>query len=138
MRLLNRHLRPAIRWLAVCALVFHVAWLPVHLLTEAHCDTGPAHDHAQAHAAHHGHGHDEADAPHSHGDADHHHFTGDHESKFLSKRHVVVCAPLLAAWLTIELVALPAEFARMLPSAEAAPPPLDFFSPSGPRAPPLA
>lgn len=139
-----KHLRPAARWLAVAALVFHVAWLPVHLLTTAHCDTGPAHNHAQAHAAHHGHdhhhGHGAADAPaHPHeGDADHHHFSGDHESKFLAKRQVLLDAPLLVVW-QAALVTPPPTVMRELPvQADPSPPPADFSPPSGPRAPPLA
>lgn len=130
MRPLKHLLRSAVRWLAVAALVFHVAWLPVHLLTTAHCDAGPAHAHAHAHTDHHGHDHDDADH--------HHHFTGDHESKFLSKRHAVLFAPVLAAWLTTELDVPLMATARTLPRAEAAPPPADFSPPAGPRAPPLA
>lgn len=140
MRLLNHHLRPAACWLAVAALVFHIAWLPVHLLTEAHCDSSPAHNHVQAHAAHHGHNHGPADAtPHHHdGDSDHHHFSGDHESKFLSKRQAVLFAPLLVVW-QAALVTPPSAVMRDLPAqADPSPPPADFSPPSGPRAPPLA
>lgn len=134
---LAKHLRPAARWLAVAALVFHVAWLPVHLLTEAHCDTGLAHAHATAQADHHGHSHDDAGAAHPHGDTDHH-FTGDHESKFLSKRQAVLFAPLFVTW-QAALVAPPAAVMRELPAqADPSPPPADFSPPSGPRAPPLA
>ena len=137
-RSLKHHLCSAARWLAALALVFHVAWLPVHLLTTAHCDTSPAHAHAQAHADHHGHSHDDAEASHSHGDTDHHHFTGDHESKFLSKRQAIFFAPVLAAWLTTELDVPLMTVARAIPRAEFAPPPADFSPPTGPRAPPLA
>ncbi len=118
--------------------MFHIAWLPVHLLTEAHYDASPAHGHVQAHADHHDHSHADVDPSHSHGDTDHSHFTGDHESEFLSKRPVALFAPVLAASLPIELIAPPTETARLLPCAEAAPPPADFSPPSGPRAPPLA
>ncbi|PAW84544.1 MAG: hypothetical protein B9S33_11405 [Pedosphaera sp. Tous-C6FEB] len=143
-RVPSLHLRSAIRWLAVVALVFHIAWLPVHLLTEAHCDTGPAHNHAQAHAAHHGHDHDHGDGAddashHQHDDdSDHHHFAGDHGSKFLAKRQAVLFAPLLVAWQTA-LVTPPSAVMRELPAqADPSPPPADFSPPSGPRAPPLA
>ncbi|PAW72226.1 MAG: hypothetical protein B9S33_22925 [Pedosphaera sp. Tous-C6FEB] len=134
----------AAHWLAVAALVFHVAWVPVHLLTEAHCDSGPAHNHAQAHAAHHGHDHNHDHGPadaahHQHeGDADHHHFSGDHESKFLSKRQAVLFSPLFVTW-QVSLVTPPSTVVRALPvSPEPPPPPADFSPPSGPRAPPLA
>ena len=138
------HLRSAACWLAVVALVFHIAWLPVHLLTEAHCDTGPTHNHAQAHAAHHGHDHhhdagsaDAAHHPHE-GDAGHHHFAGDHGSKFLSKRQAVLFAPLLVVW-QAALVPPPSAVTRELPAqADPSPPPADLPPPSGPRAPPRA
>lgn len=133
-----KYLRPAARWLAVAALVFHIAWLPVHLLTEAHCDTNPAHDHAQAHAAHHGHSHADADASHSHGDADHHHYATDHESKFFSKRQAVLFAPALVAWQQAVLTPTVVIVRLAAPLLEAVPPPADCSSPSGPRAPPLA
>ena len=137
-RLLNRHLRPAARWLAVVALVFHIAWLPVHLLTEAHCDTSPSHDHAQAHADHHGHSHAASDAHGHEGDADHHYYATDHESKFLSKRQAVLFAPALVAWQQAVLTPAAVIVRLATPLAETAPPPADFSPPSGPRAPPLA
>lgn len=137
MRLLKRHLCSAAHWLAALALVFHVAWLPVHLLTTAHCDTSPAHAHAQAHVDHHGHSHDDADASHSHGDKDHHHFTGDHESKFLSKRQAVLFAPVLAVWQKLELNIVVVTAQPLDMRTLSAPPPADFSPPSGPRAPPL-
>lgn len=136
-RVLHPCLRSAARWLAVTALVFHIAWLPLHLLTEAHCDAGPAHPHAQAHTEHHGHSHGESDTT-PHGDTHHHHFTGDHESKFHSKRQAVLFAPVLAIWQKLELIT----FVVAVPLPEThpltAPPPTDFSPPTGPRAPPLA
>lgn len=137
-RLLNSHLRPAARWLAVAALVFHIAWLPVHLLTGVHCDASPGHDHAQAHAEHHSHSHDASDAHGHEGDADHHHYATDHESKFLSKRQAVLFAPALVAWQQAVLTPKVVIVQQAAPLAEAAPPPADCSPPSGPRAPPLA
>lgn len=138
MQLLNRPLRLAACWLAVAALAFHIAWLPVHLLTEAHCDTSPSHDHAQAHADHHGHSHDASDAHGHEGDADHHHYATDHESKFLSKRQAVLFAPALVAWQQAVLMPMAVIVRPAAPLLEAVPPPADCSSPSGPRAPPLA
>ncbi|MEQ2008084.1 MAG: hypothetical protein ABMA26_14905 [Limisphaerales bacterium] len=138
MKSLPNAVRCAARWLVAFALVFHVAWLPVHLLTTAHCDTGPGHSHAQAHAEHHGHSHDASDAHGHEGDADHHHFAGDHGSKFLSKRQAVLFAPLLVVW-QAALVTPPSAVLRELPAqADPSPPPANFSPPSGPRAPPLA
>lgn len=130
-------LRVASRWLVVVALLGSLLWLPFHLLTEAHDDVLTDLAHAVAQTDHHGHSHPAPDADDG-GDADHHHYATDHESKFLSKRPVALLAPVLVAWLTIELVAPPTETARVLPRAEAAPPTEDFSPPSGPRAPPLA
>ena len=127
-----------LRWLAVLLLVFHVAWLPVHLLTEAHCDTGQAHQHAEAHAAHHGHSHGDADGHDHEGDAGHHHYASDHESKFLSKRQALHFAPTIVAW-QLTLLTPPVLATRPMPMrADTVPPPADFSPPSGPRAPPLA
>lgn len=133
-----KHLRPAARWLAVAVLVFHVAWLPVHLLAEAHCDASPAHAHAQAHAEHHGHSHDASDAHGHGGDADHHHYATDHESKFLSKRQAVLFAPALVAWQQTLLTPVFSVAIELPVSAAPAPPPADCSPPAGPRAPPLA
>ncbi len=131
-------LRQAARCLAVLALVFHVVWLPVHLLTVAHCDSAPAHQHhAGAEADHHDHSHGDP-ASHDDGDADPHHFTSDHESQFLAKRHALLFAPPLVVW---QLTGLPPTLpvTRELPMrADPAPPPADSPPPSGPRAPPLA
>lgn len=125
-----KHLRRPARWLAVLALVFHVVWVPVHLLTEAHSDTGLTH--------HHGHSHGESDT-HSHtGDEDQHHFTGDHESKFLSKRQALLFAPVLVAWQPAVLTPPVAIVRQAAVRAEESPPPADFSPPSGPRAPPPA
>jgi len=136
MQLLHRPLRASARWLVVAALTACILWLPFHLLTEAHCDTGATHAHAQAHAAHHHHA--DTDEHPSDGDADHHHFAGDHGSKFLSKRQVLLDAPLLVVW-QAALVTPPAAVMRELPvQAAPSPPPADFSPPSGPRAPPLA
>jgi len=131
------HLHSASRWLAMLVLVFHIVWVPVHLLTAAHHDSGLAHSHAEAHADHHGHSHGEPDS-HGDGDADQHHFASDHESKFLSKRQALLFAPTLVTWqVTVWTPAL--SVARELPvNADPAPPPADFSPPSGPRAPPLA
>ena len=136
-RLLNTCLRSATRWLAVAALVFHIAWLPLHLLTEAHCDAGPAHPHAQAHTEHHGHSQDKADAPHSQ-DTDHHHYTTDHESKFLAKRQALLHAPVLAVWQPLELTPPTLVVWTTGIRVHAGPPPADFPPPSCPRAPPRA
>ena len=133
------YLRPAARWLAVLALGFHIVWVPVHLLTEAHHDSGLAHSHAEAHADQHGHSHGE---PNSHGDdgdgdADQHHFASDHESKVLGKRHALLFAPTLVTW-QVTLLPPPLADAHALPvNADPAPPPADSPPPSGPRAPPL-
>ena len=133
-----KHLRPAACWLVVAALVFHIAWLPVHLLTGAHCDASPGHNHIQAHVEHHGHSHAASDAHGHEGGPDHHHYATDHESKFLSKRQAVVFAPALAVW--HQAVQAPTVIVVRLaaPLAEASPPPADSSPPSGPRAPPLA
>jgi hypothetical protein len=136
-RVLNTSLRSAARWLAVAALVFHIAWLPLHLLTETHCDAGPANPHAQAHTEHHGHSDVQAGAPHSHA-PDHHHYTADHESKFLAKRQALLQAPVLVVWQPLELTppALVVWLAGL--RVDAGPPPADFPPPSCPRAPPRA
>lgn len=130
-------LRVASRWLVVVALLGGLLWLPFHLLTEAHDEVLTDRAHALAHLDEHGHSHPVPDADEN-GDADHHHYAADHETKFLSKRPMALFAPVLGAWLTVELIAPPTETARVLPRAEAAPPPADFSPPSGPRAPPLA
>jgi ABC-type Zn2+ transport system substrate-binding protein/surface adhesin len=118
--------------------VFHVAWLPVHLTTEAHCDTGPGHSHAQAQADHHGHSHDEADESQSSGDADHHHFTGDHEGNYFAKRHLLIASPAILRTILFEWLNPPTSQRLNTPRDEYPPPPADFSPPTGPRAPPLA
>ena len=138
MNSLANQLRAAARWLASLALVFHVAWLPVHLLTVAHCDSSLAHDHAQANADHHGHSHGESNSHHQDGDTDQHHFAGDHESKFLSKRQALLFAPTLVVWQQTLLTPVFSGAIELPVNADPAPPPTDFSPPSGPRAPPLA
>lgn len=137
--LLYQGLRSATKWVVVALALGGVLWLPLHLLTVAHCDDGPAHQrtHAQAEAAHHGHSHDGGDADHHEGEADHHHFTGDHGAQFLAKRQVFLATPLLVPVSPLELSALVVVVRAVVPEADAAPPPFDFSPPASPRAPPL-
>lgn len=128
------------RCLAAVVLALHLAWLPVHLLTASHCDTGPTESHAAAHADHHGHAHDAAAAgAHDHdGDPDHHHRASDHESKFHAKRQVLLLALVPVVW---QRLVPPPPAVAALPTAvraDRAPLPADFLPPSGPRAPPTA
>ncbi len=132
-------LRSAARWLAVCALVFHVAWLPLHLTTETHCDPRSTRSHAHQNAAHHQDHHHGDTHGHSHDhDADHHHFAGDHEGTFLAKRQVLLATAILPSALHIELTPTLAAGPASAPAGDPAPPPADSSPPSGPRAPPQA